>query len=413
MRTFMVLGIVVASSLARAGTAPMPGPETLVAEALRANPSLEALRLQVAALRAETPAAGALPDPMVELRVGDAPFPPWADRREDMTTVGVEARQGFLLAGKRRARTEAAQAATGQRETELTLLKAELVREVRETYAALYALDAELAVLDDAGQLLSVLREATTQRYAAGLASQEASIKVMLVETGLQDRADDLRQRRVVLQAKLNRLLNRPLGTSWGTVAVLPEVPVLSLEDLRPALDSSPVMAAARAELERASAEVAVARSELGPNPFLFAGLAERRGVGAMVSVGVGLEWPAWRRSKQQPILDATQNRQKAAEARLEAARAEVRQQLEEIARSCALAARQLARAREELLPLADEARKAALAAYLAGQEDFSTVVENFNAWLQAKVAIAKRQAEAFAYWARGQALLGDAGGEG
>jgi outer membrane protein TolC len=61
---------------------------------------------------------------------------------------------------------------------------------------------------------------------------------------------------------------------------------------------------------------------------------------------------------------------------------------------------------------MAMAALEAARATFLTGQVDFSTVIEDFNLWLEAEVGFAQRQAQAFAAWARISLLLGDSGGE-
>jgi len=52
----------------------------------------------------------------------------------------------------------------------------------------------------------------------------------------------------------------------------------------------------------------------------------------------------------------------------------------------------------------------AARAAYLAGRGDFSTVVEDFELWLEARTELARRKADRFAVWSEVVALVGESG---
>ena len=45
--------------------------------------------------------------------------------------------------------------------------------------------------------------------------------------------------------------------------------------------------------------------------------------------------------------------------------------------------------------------------ATVPGRGDFSTVVEDFNLWLEARVQLARREADRFAAWAGLEALTG------
>jgi outer membrane protein TolC len=80
-----------------------------------------------------------------------------------------------------------------------------------------------------------------------------------------------------------------------------------------------------------------------------------------------------------------------AAMARAEAAR---------LAAAWKTAGQQVVRYREAILPQTSAALDAARASYLAGRGDFSTVIEDFNLWLQARVQLARREADRFTAWA-------------
>ena len=53
-------------------------------------------------------------------------------------------------------------------------------------------------------------------------------------------------------------------------------------------------------------------------------------------------------------------------------------------------------RYRQGILPQTSAALAAARSGYLTGRGDFSTVIEDFNLWLEARVALARREADRF-----------------
>ncbi len=380
-------------------------------EALAANPSVEELRLRLAEARVNEVPAGTLPDPMVELMLTDARFPRLTVGKEEMSMLGVTVRQDLRYPGKLASRIQKAQAETGVRAAALAKLQARVVAAIRETYAELFAVDAELEKLEQATNLLQVLQETARARYAAGFTSQEAAVKAVLVKTRLAERKTDLLRKRAETAATLNRLCNRPLNSPFPSVRALPPFPPLPEDWPDRALEQAPEVQLLKAELAAAARDVDVAKSELKPNVFATAGLGSRGGFGAVATLGIGLEWPFWRERKQEPQLSAAQLRLAATQAALEAARAAVREEIEGSQAAWRNAQEQEARYQQEILPLAAAALDAARALFLTGQVDFSTVIEDFYWWLEAQVGLAQRQAQAFAAWARIRSLLGDTGG--
>jgi outer membrane protein TolC len=70
---------------------------------------------------------------------------------------------------------------------------------------------------------------------------------------------------------------------------------------------------------------------------------------------------------------------------------------------------RQLLRDREAIVPQTSAAVDAARASYLAGRGDFSTVIEDFELWLEARAELARRESDRFAVWAQLEALVAPA----
>ena len=82
--------------------APVAELEALVAEALSRAPALAAKRADIEARREMEAPAGALPDPMVEAMLQNIGFEPTIGS-EEMSMLGVQARQGLPYPGKRAA----------------------------------------------------------------------------------------------------------------------------------------------------------------------------------------------------------------------------------------------------------------------------------------------------------------------
>jgi len=392
--------------------APAPPLSELVAEALAKAPALAALRSGVEASRAMERPAAALPDPMVEAMLQDADFPRYTLGEEEMSMAGVEVRQGLPFPGKRRARTEAARAATGRRAAEVDGLERRIAAEVRTLYARLYAVDRERETLGAAREMVDLLAATASSRYSTGESDQESILKAQLQVSRLEEQLEDLRGERAATVADLNRWLDRPGASPLGEVKELPPLPqntaVPSGGWEAAAVAGAPEARIGHAAIAAAEKKLAVARLDLKPDFTPAAGLASRGSFGPVLTVRFGVELPFRKKDKQEPMIRAAEAELEQAKAELRDVEARVRAEAARAAADLAKADRQVVRYREGIIPQTSTALGAARSSYLTGRGDFSTVAEDFNLWLEARMQLARREADRFAAWAELAKLTGE-----
>ena len=405
--TAVVLCVLPAVTATGADTAPPAPPvEALVAQALDRAPSLAAARERVAAAAAVIDAAAVLPDPMLEVSIDNMGLTSWTVGKEEMSMVSVSYLQPLLYPGKRDARRAAAAAEVAPREAELDVLRRQVALEVRTVCAALYGLDREGASLGAARELLDLLTTTVTARYAVGEVDQGAVIKAQLEQTRLDERLDDLAAERSALVARLNVLRDLPGDQPLGTVVALPAVGPPPQPWDGEVVAGSPYIAVLRQELAAAERRVELARAELKPNLLAGAGLGYRGDFDPAVSLRFGIELPARRDANQRARLVGAEREVARLHAELRAAEAEARGTATRLAAEWRRASAQLERYREAILPQTSAAIDAARSSYLAGRGDFSTVLEDFRAWLDARVELARREGGRYVVWAQLEALL-------
>lgn len=379
--------------------APAPAPaeplEVLVAAALERSPALAALRAEVAARREMESPAAALPDPMLETSLQNVRFEPTLGEDEN-SMLAFEARQSLPYPGKRAAARAVATSETARVVAELSVLERHVAVEIGTLYARLYALDREHEALAAAGELVELLEEIAHSRYATGMGDQEGVLKTQIRALGIAERRGDLANERLALVADLNRWLDRPGSTPLGGVDSLPEVPAITADAERLAVAGSADVARAEAVVDEAERRVELARLELKPSFSVGAGFASRGSLDPLVIARLGIELPFWRRQKQLPLLRAAELELEAAGRRVAEAEAMARAEAVRLRSAWSNADQQVTRYREGILPLTSAALDAARAGYLAGRGDFSTVIENFNLWLEARIALARREQERF-----------------
>jgi outer membrane protein TolC len=160
------------------------------------------------------------------------------------------------------------------------------------------------------------------------------------------------------------------------------------------------------AQIGAAGAQLRATRLDLRPDFLLGMGIGFRGDFDPVASFRFGIELPIWQGRKQRPLI-------RAAEAELVRAQEEARD-ARAIARTMAVslqaewqrADEQVLRYTESFVPQTSLAFNAARLAYLGRRGDFSTVIEDFSLWLEARRGLAEREAERHVAWAAIQALF-------
>jgi outer membrane protein TolC len=391
------------------GTVAAP-PDELVALALQRAPSLAALQARVQEAREMVRPAGALPNPMVELMLQDVGFPRWTVGKEDMSMIGPQITQGLPFPGKRGARRRAAQAEVTVKANEFDLLRREVARDIRSLYARLYALDQEQQALSSGHELVAMLAATVRERYSAGVAEQEAAVKAQLTLSRLDERLDDLAAERKGLVASVNRYLDQPGDAPLGRVTTLPEPAVPAMPWEAVVVENSSEVAVRRAEVQVAEQKLEVARLERWPDFLAGAGVGFRSSKDPAVTLRLGLDLPLWSAQNQNPMIRAAAQNLEASRQELRDAEAGARAEAARLEAGWQKSGSQVSRYAQAIVPQTRLALDAARSSYLAGRGDFSTVIEDFNTWLEARAGLAQREAERFTTWAELQTVIGPSG---
>ena len=384
------------------------GVEALVERALARAPSLAARRERIQSAQSALRAAGALPDPMLEVEYQSFNFPSYTIGSDPSSMAGFSVRQGILGGGRRGASRAVATAEAARRAAEQRVLAADIATEVRVQYARLYAIDTEQQVLADAGEILRLLEATVSARYAAGESDQATLLRVQLEQTRLGQQIADLRTGRALVQAALNRLTDDPPESPVGQVASLPPpaLPGAAETLVAESGERAPAVALSQSQLDLAERQVDAARADTKPSWSVGGGIYWQGGFDRMVNVNVGVELPLWKKSKQVPLVAAAESDRRAAALDRSAAAIEARAAAASLLAEYQNAVQQIERYKEGLLPQNSAALDATRASYLAGRGDFVSVLDEFRRWIDLRSELAGREADRYSAQARLAALL-------
>lgn len=400
--------------LAAADTPPGSSVESLLEFASERNPEYASMRLEAQAAAERAAAAGALPDPKLQVELQDITKmgeqnPTLSPSRVGRTSYRIV--QELPWFGKRGLEREIASFEAEGAQGLARGSWAELSARIKSGYAKYYYIHQNERLTREILDLMARLEKVTQARYAGGLAVQSDAIRAQVEQTDLRNELIMLENDKRMTQAQLNMILARPATA-----------PLAEPERLRPL--PQPV------QLEYAALEDRVRAR----NPQLFADEARIRaaeksrdltyknrypdfavGIAPMQTGSSVKEWELMFEMNIPLQQGSRRAQEREAEAMLSAAKsrrdATANQVLSELAEN--LSALEAARRTEallanSLLPQAELTYQAALASYENGKVDFATLLDAQRQIRQAKQNRIKAQADAQARLAEIERLLGE-----
>jgi outer membrane protein TolC len=376
-------------AVAQEVTLPSPlGLADVVRLAAERRDEIAAARSRIQAGEARPAIVSALDDPMVSPSLDHLPF------GMDGADWSVTIEQQFPLSGIRGHRRAAAladvdrlraEADRAQRDVSVEVVNAFVMLQERRRSAALVA--EQIAFARD-------VVNAANARYAAATAPQSDVLRAEVEVARLTAMARSLDGEIRAAEAMLNTALALDAERAVPELAPLALTrPVPSWSEIKTALATRPELAAGRAELARAAADIEVMRSMFRPMATVRTGpsstMAEGSGWMAMFGVSV----PIWRGKLRAGVAEAEAMRAMAA--------ADLRAMTRMIEGNAAVAVNQLQAARErqralvgDVLPRARMAIEPAVASYASGQLPLVSVIEAIQAlWrVQAELISADTQ---------------------
>jgi outer membrane protein TolC len=372
--------LVSSGTVAAQSPQPLPSPLTLadvIRIASERRDEIQAARARTRAAEARPAIVSALQDPMISPSLDHLPF------MLGGADVSVTIEQQIPLSGIRGHRRASALADVDRLRAEANRTALDVGIAAANAYLMLQERRRTAAVLNEQIALARDVVTAANARYASGTAPQSDVLRaeVEVARLGAIARA-------VVGEVSGAEAM---LNTSLALDADLP-VPELALPTLpqsvpawtaiKTALTSRPELAAGRAEIARAAAEVQVMRDMFKPMATIRTGPSYTMAEGGGWMAMVGLSLPIWRGKLQAGVAEA--------EAMRAMSEADLRAMTRMIEGDAAAAVSQLQAARDrqaalitDVLPRARMAIDPAVASYASGQLPLVSVLEAIQAlWL-------------------------------
>ena len=345
------------------------------------NPRLHAAAAVAAAAEAREPAAGLLPDPMLQLGIMNVSVPGLNADMPASMAPSIQAMQMVPLFGKLDASARIAEQSTAMARADADESWWQVRAEVAAAFYTIHETDAQLAVMRETVHLLENFERVAKAMYGAGEGRQSDILRAGVEVARMDAEIRRMEAMRATAVARLNGLLARPVATPVPAVAP-PPIPstVPSIERLSQwAGESRPMLARERTGVERAATQRELARKEIWPDPVIgvqYGQRADAMGVERMGSAMVGFSVPLFAGKRQLRMRDEAAAMEAMARAELADARAQVDARIGELVAELEQTTTLVVLYEADVLPQAHANVQSALSSYRVGAVDFMTLVD-------------------------------------
>ncbi|HTI96221.1 MAG TPA: TolC family protein [Rudaea sp.] len=397
-----LVAAVACASFAHAAQVPSLTLDAAVALAVRNAPMLAADAARVDAAREDRVRAGRLPDPELGIGLdnltatGGGAFDPLADSMT-MQTIGIVQRipSRAVRSAQRAAADAQVLAASAQR----TLAGTDVRQAAADAWVFLWVAQRRLGLLEDMRDAADTAERASRARLAGGTDGAAAALAARAEAADLDNRLDAAQAGIEAAQAMLRRWTGT--DASAADVADFAELPVAPATLLSQLDRQAPLL---KWPAREASAQASLDAARAGKRPQWSVGVSYGKRFGSlpdMASVNFGMTLPLFAGNRQDRDIGARHAERDAVLAEHEDARRAQRAAVEQRLADWRGWTRQARRFRDELVPLAADRSRVALAAYRAGG--------SLQPWLDARRDEIKTRldfADALAAWGRGWVAL-------
>ncbi len=240
----------------------------LVDELLQNNPELQGAFSAWQADQARIPQAGALPDPMFSFNLLNLPVNSFAFDQEPMTGKQFMLVQTLPFPGKLGLKARIAEEKAAVTQAQYQELRNRLVQELRVTYYELFYLDKAIEVVERNTNLMEQFVAIAETKYTVGKGLQQDVLRAQVELSRMHDRLINLQQKREVLEARFNALLNRDANRPVGKIAELSltDFPYDFAQLRQLALENRPLLKAWQAMIRQSEKKIDLAKKQYWPD---------------------------------------------------------------------------------------------------------------------------------------------------
>jgi cobalt-zinc-cadmium efflux system outer membrane protein len=242
--------------------------DSLIAEALRANPDLKAAELRYKAFEAQVPQAGSLPNPMFKTAISNVSTKSWSLGKAPMSGVEFMLSQTIPFPGKLGLMRSMSKSMAQKSRKEFESSKNFVISELKQNYYQLYSLEKSIQITQENKLLLEDFSQIAQTKYSVGEGIMQDVLKAGVEVSKMIDELIMLEEMRKTGRAKINILLNRNPQDSLGKPQELffQKVNYSEQELQNLAVENNPELKGMELMINASNADYKLARREYWPD---------------------------------------------------------------------------------------------------------------------------------------------------
>ena len=357
----------------------------LIAESLENNPDLLAAYNTWQASETRIPQAGSLPDPVFSFSIANVPIDNFVFDQEPMTGKKFSLMQMFPFPGKLGLKEKIAGESSKVSQLQYEELKNQLIKEVTKVYYDIFFIDKSIETNQKNAVLIKQFTQIAETRYKVGKGLQQDVLKAHVEYSKLTDQLIILQQKREVLEAKLNMLLNREMKTQIGK----PVEPTFQTENIdfieltTLAEKNRPLLLSWQTLIGQSEQKVKLAKKGYLPDFILGLSYTQRdvlsSGLGGVdyLSGQISVSIPLYFKSKQKKNIQEEQLTRQAIEQKYKNISNLVEKEIETSLTSLQKNKKRAELFKGNIIPQASQTLNSSLSAYQVDKVEFLTLVSN------------------------------------
>jgi outer membrane protein TolC len=360
--------------------------DSLVAEALRANPDLAAAKLRYQAFEAKVPQAGSWPDPMFKTVFSNLPTDSWAMDRTPMSGIELMFTQKVPFPGKLGLKKNATRSMAHKAREEYESAEDFVISELKQNYYRLVLLERSIEITRNNKLLLENFARIAQTRYSVGKGVQQDVLKAQVEVSKMMDKLISLEEMNKTVRAKINVLLDREPQHSLGEPQelIFSKLDYTEEELQNLAVGSNPALKGMGLSVEASRSAYRLSRREYWPD-FTFSvsyrlrdevQMDPVRGVN-FFSASAGINIPLYFWSKQRKKVQEKELNLESARQRYESRENNLKFKVSRLFYSMSKYTQEVELYRSAILPQARQSLESARSGYQVDKVDFLTLLNN------------------------------------
>ncbi|MBI5021749.1 MAG: TolC family protein [Ignavibacteriales bacterium] len=354
--------------------------DSLISEAMKNNPEIQAALAQVDVMRAKVSQAGTLDDPelkfmqegMPDFKFNEAMF----SRLELMQMVPFPTKLGtqkdLSVIQKRFSQSDQLEKVN------------EVLAKLKSTYVELWFIQQNIAIAQENSRLMKQFLSIAQTKYTAGQVPQQDILKAQIEISMIGNEQISFRQKELSMKAMMMSLLNRDTKDTIS-IAVIPSEVSFSMDldsVLSFALHNRPMIIKDSLMIDESKTMLSMAKQEYLPDfKFGIERMTEPMGsfTGWSVSAGITLPFAPWTLGKASTRVDEANAAIIKSNASYTSTRNMVASNVKDLYYKASGAKKQLDIFNSEILPQAKQSVQASLTAYQTGTTDFLMLIDAYR----------------------------------